>query len=103
MLTTQQYASRLEPLASKANIEMHLLEGLKVDNSRHQASQTLAVLAETAAVGSSEAEVQKLLVQHLDELNHAEDDGALIVYTSGTTGKPKGTLVTVTVVVADMF
>ncbi len=89
MLTTKQYASQMESLASKANIEMHLLEDIEASGSTQQGSQTLIQLAETAA-HSKEAQAQQSLDEQLAKLRHTEHDGSLIVYTSGTTGRPKG-------------
>jgi long-subunit acyl-CoA synthetase (AMP-forming) len=89
VLTTKQYASQMEPLASKANIEMHLLENIEASGSTQQASQTLIQLAEAAA-HSKEAQAQQSLDEQLAKLRHTEHDGSLIVYTSGTTGRPKG-------------
>ena len=89
VLTTKQYASQMETLASKANIDMHLLENIEVSGSTQQASQTLMQLAEAAA-NSKEAQVQQSLDEQLVNLRHTESDGSLIVYTSGTTGRPKG-------------
>lgn len=90
VLTTKQYASQMEPLANRANIEMHLLETIQAIGSKQQASQILTKLAEAAVTDSDEAQVQQYLDQHLSELAFCEEDGALIVYTSGTTGRPKG-------------
>lgn len=91
VLTTKHYASRMETLASKANIDMHLLENIEASGSTQQASQTLMQLAEAAA-HSKEAQVQQSLDEQLVKLRHTENDGSLIVYTSGTTGRPKGAL-----------
>ncbi|DBA68150.1 TPA: hypothetical protein ACH3X2_013918 [Trebouxia sp. C0005] len=91
VLTTKQYASQMESLASKADIEMHLLENIEASGSTEQASQTLMQLAEAAA-HSKEAQVQQSLDEQLVKLRHTENDGSLIVYTSGTTGRPKGAL-----------
>ncbi|DBA67757.1 TPA: hypothetical protein ACH3X2_001338 [Trebouxia sp. C0005] len=44
VLTTKQYASQMESLASKADIEMHLLENIEASGSTEQASQTLMQL-----------------------------------------------------------
>ena len=89
VLTTKKYASQMETLASKANIDMHLLENIEASGSTQQASQTLMQLAEAAA-HSKEAQVQQSLDEQLVKLRHTENDGSLIVYTSGTTGRPKG-------------
>lgn len=91
VLTTKQYASQMETLASKANIDMHLLENIEASDNTQQASQTLRQLAEAAA-HSKEAQVQQSLDEQLAKLRHTENDGSLIVYTSGTTGRPKGAL-----------
>lgn len=90
VLTTKQYASQMEPLANRANIEMHLLETIQATGSKQQASQIITKLADAAVIASDEAQVQQYLDQHLSELGFHEEDGALIVYTSGTTGRPKG-------------
>ncbi|DBA89367.1 TPA: Acyl-CoA synthetase member 3, mitochondrial [Trebouxia sp. C0004] len=79
----------MESLASKANIEMHLLENIEASGITQQGSQTLMQLAEAAA-HSKEAQVQQSLDEQLVNLRHTENDGSLIVYTSGTTGRPKG-------------
>ncbi|DBA77783.1 hypothetical protein WJX77_012246 [Trebouxia sp. C0004] len=91
VLTTKQYASQMESLASKANIEMHLLENIEASGITQQGSQTLMQLAEAAA-HSKEAQAQQSLDEQLINLRHTENDGSLIVYTSGTTGRPKGAL-----------
>lgn len=87
ILTTKQHASQMELLATKANIDMHLLDSNSTNESR---MDTLSRLQHAAQ--NSIEEAQQALDQHLSAVDHADEDGALIVYTSGTTGRPKGAL-----------
>lgn len=85
VLTTEEYADKMAPLADKANIQLHLLS----PRNSNSAQSGMSPLAQAAL--SHEAEnVDNMLHSQLDSVALAEDDGALIVYTSGTTGRPKG-------------
>ena len=85
ILTTKQHASQMEPLATKANVDLHLLDSNSIDESK---MDTLSRLQHAAQ--NSIQEAQQAVDQHLSAVGHADEDGALIVYTSGTTGRPKG-------------
>ena len=89
MLTTRQFASKLEAPAKSLNIEMHLLEdtGGSIQSDSASAAK---LLHDLSASNLDEQQAQKALDRHLKVINHDLDDGSLIVYTSGTTGRPKG-------------
>lgn len=80
----------MEPVAKKANIDMHLLDSNTSSSTagRSELQNTLSSIFEAASQGNQEA--QQAVSQHLAAVDHTEEDGALIVYTSGTTGRPKG-------------
>ena len=86
VLTTKEHASQMEPLARKANIDMQLLDNL--GHTPFDSSKTLGSIHLAAEHSAQEA--QQAVSEHLDAIRHASNDGALIVYTSGTTGRPKG-------------
>ena len=86
VLTTEEYADKMAPLADKANIQLHLLGS----SSSHAAQEGLSPIAKAALSHAGAEDVKSSLQFHFDTLSLIEDDGALIVYTSGTTGRPKG-------------
>ena len=93
ILTTEAYADKMAPLADKANIQLHLLDnsGSTSGSSSTAAHAGLSPIAQ-AALGDAESDnVESTLQSQFTALSLTEDDGALIVYTSGTTGQPKGT------------
>lgn len=84
VLTTEDYANKLAPLADKANIQLHLLR-----DSSNPAESSMSQIAK-AALSQSQEDIGSALDAHFNDLSLKQSDGALIVYTSGTTGRPKG-------------
>ncbi|KAL3158739.1 hypothetical protein ABBQ32_011468 [Trebouxia sp. C0010 RCD-2024] len=91
ILTTQQYASKLQAPAKDLDIDMHLLED-NHSNSQASSAHTAQLFNALSAPNVSQHEAEQALAGQLQTIDHTMNDGALLVYTSGTTGRPKGAL-----------
>lgn len=91
ILTTQQFASKLEAPSKKLKIDMHLLEH-NHSNSQASPAHNAQLFDARSASDVIQVEAEQALDGQLETIDHGMDDGALLVYTSGTTGRPKGAL-----------
>lgn len=91
ILTTQQYASKLQAPAKDLDIDMHLLED-NHSNSQASSAHTAQLFNALSAPNVSQHEAEQALAGQLQTIDHTMNDGALLVYTSGTTGRPKGAM-----------